>query len=81
MLVTGGGRSYVHDMAFIVEFLLEHLSSSSSISCAIVGSLSWYTVPYSGGGRLCDRPPPFGLTMNFWIIFALLCKLRFAIEP
>ena len=22
-----------------------------------------------------------GLTVNFWIIFALLCKLHFAIEP
>jgi len=58
VLVTGGGRSYVHDMAFIVEFLLEHLSSSSSISCAIVGSLSWYTVPYSGGGAIVRPPPP-----------------------
>jgi len=33
-------------------------------------------------GRWCDRPAPFGLAMNFFlIIFALFSELRFAIEP
>jgi len=37
------------------------------------------SVAYSGGG--CDRLPLFGLTVNFWRIFALFCTLCFAIEP
>ena len=63
-----GSRSLGKVMSYCVAGS-ETPSRIASCSSFYVFCIS-YPVAYSGEGQLCDRPF-FGLTMNFWIIFAL----------